>query len=171
MAGRLTRSRWAAIGAAVAVTLGGGGVFAASATESRSACRSRKMRRCSLSSVLLWRRWPDHVRAPRFARSIRGGGRQRTGADPGGALRNRWAEFSYVDCCATPGAHPPDRRINGPANIEPANRRVPGHRQQFRHHATAVGTDPAGGGQPHENRPPFLAVNYIISLFGIYPSQ
>jgi hypothetical protein len=37
MAGRLTRSRWAAIGAAVAVTLGGGGVFAASATESRSA--------------------------------------------------------------------------------------------------------------------------------------
>jgi microcystin-dependent protein len=28
-----------------------------------------------------------------------------------------------------------------------------------------------GGSQPHENRPPFLAVNFIIALFGIYPSQ
>jgi microcystin-dependent protein len=30
---------------------------------------------------------------------------------------------------------------------------------------------PAGGSQPHENRQPFACVNYIISLFGIYPSQ
>jgi microcystin-dependent protein len=29
----------------------------------------------------------------------------------------------------------------------------------------------AGGGQPHENRQPFLGVNFIISLFGIFPSQ
>ncbi|AFD27229.1 phage tail protein [Deinococcus gobiensis] len=29
----------------------------------------------------------------------------------------------------------------------------------------------AGGGQPHENRSPYLAVNFIISLYGIYPSQ
>jgi|SRR5580693_576911 microcystin-dependent protein len=28
-----------------------------------------------------------------------------------------------------------------------------------------------GGGQPHENMMPFLAVNFIISMFGIYPSQ
>lgn len=28
----------------------------------------------------------------------------------------------------------------------------------------------AGGNEPHENMPPYLAVNYIISLFGIYPS-
>jgi microcystin-dependent protein len=28
-----------------------------------------------------------------------------------------------------------------------------------------------GGNQPHENRMPYLAVNFIISLFGIYPSQ
>ncbi|MGO9196780.1 MAG: phage tail protein [Acidimicrobiales bacterium] len=28
-----------------------------------------------------------------------------------------------------------------------------------------------GGSQPHENRSPFLVVSYIISLFGIYPSQ
>jgi len=35
--------------------------------------------------------------------------------------------------------------------------------------ANLVGS--AGGSQPHENRMPFLAVNYIISLFGIFPSQ
>lgn len=29
----------------------------------------------------------------------------------------------------------------------------------------------AGGGQPHDNMAPFLAVNYILSLFGIFPSQ
>jgi microcystin-dependent protein len=34
--------------------------------------------------------------------------------------------------------------------------------------ASAVGA--AGGGLPHENRMPFLAVSFIISLFGIFPS-
>lgn len=29
----------------------------------------------------------------------------------------------------------------------------------------------SGGSQPHENRQPVLALNYVISLFGIYPSQ
>ena len=28
-----------------------------------------------------------------------------------------------------------------------------------------------GGNQPHDNMPPFLAINFVISLFGIYPSQ
>jgi microcystin-dependent protein len=28
-----------------------------------------------------------------------------------------------------------------------------------------------GGNQPHENMPPFVALNYIISLFGVFPSQ
>ena len=34
--------------------------------------------------------------------------------------------------------------------------------------ATALG--PGGGSQPHENRMPYLAINFIISLFGIYPT-
>ena len=29
----------------------------------------------------------------------------------------------------------------------------------------------AGGNQPHDNLMPFLAINFIISLFGIFPSQ
>ncbi len=28
-----------------------------------------------------------------------------------------------------------------------------------------------GGSQPHNNMSPFLAINYIISLFGIFPTQ
>jgi microcystin-dependent protein len=33
----------------------------------------------------------------------------------------------------------------------------------------AIGPD--GGSQPHNNLQPYLAVSYIISLFGIFPSQ
>ena len=33
----------------------------------------------------------------------------------------------------------------------------------------AVG--PSGGSQPHDNRQPYLTVSFIISLFGIFPSQ
>jgi microcystin-dependent protein len=29
---------------------------------------------------------------------------------------------------------------------------------------------PVGGNQPHENMQPFLCINYIISLFGLFPS-
>lgn len=34
--------------------------------------------------------------------------------------------------------------------------------------AGGVGT--SGGSQPHDNLPPYLVVNFIISLFGIFPS-
>jgi microcystin-dependent protein len=39
-----------------------------------------------------------------------------------------------------------------------------------------VGLDPSilspvGGSQPHDNRMPYLAVTFIISLFGVFPSQ
>lgn len=42
--------------------------------------------------------------------------------------------------------------------------------------ASNVSLNPAaiqlsGGSQPHDNMPPYLVVNFIISLFGIYPSQ
>jgi microcystin-dependent protein len=34
--------------------------------------------------------------------------------------------------------------------------------------ATAIGS--AGGSQPHDNMQPYLCVNFIISLFGIFPN-
>jgi microcystin-dependent protein len=30
---------------------------------------------------------------------------------------------------------------------------------------------PVGGSQPHENCQPFLCINYIVSLFGLFPQQ
>jgi len=35
---------------------------------------------------------------------------------------------------------------------------------------SADALQPSGGSQPHENMQPFLAMSYIISLFGIYPT-
>ncbi len=35
----------------------------------------------------------------------------------------------------------------------------------------AADITPVGGSQPHENVQPYLCINYIISLFGIFPSQ
>ena len=35
--------------------------------------------------------------------------------------------------------------------------------------AAALGS--AGGSQPHDNMVPFLVVNFILSLFGVFPSQ
>ena len=28
-----------------------------------------------------------------------------------------------------------------------------------------------GGSQPHDNLPPYLAINFVIALYGVYPSQ
>ena len=36
---------------------------------------------------------------------------------------------------------------------------------------SAIMTTPDGGSQPHDNMQPFLCVNFIISLFGIFPTQ
>jgi microcystin-dependent protein len=35
--------------------------------------------------------------------------------------------------------------------------------------ANAASVTPTGGSQPHDNMHPFLCMNYIISLFGLYP--
>jgi microcystin-dependent protein len=35
----------------------------------------------------------------------------------------------------------------------------------------ASSISPVGGSQPHENCQPFLCINFIISLFGRFPSQ
>ncbi len=37
--------------------------------------------------------------------------------------------------------------------------------------SSAAVSPSVGGGLPHENRQPSLAITYIISLFGIFPSQ
>jgi microcystin-dependent protein len=36
---------------------------------------------------------------------------------------------------------------------------------------TAASTTPAGGSQPHNNMQPYLGINFIIALAGVYPPQ
>ncbi|HVV72113.1 MAG TPA: tail fiber protein [Verrucomicrobiae bacterium] len=36
---------------------------------------------------------------------------------------------------------------------------------------SAGAISPAGGGQPHNNMPPYLVLNFIIALQGVYPSR
>lgn len=36
---------------------------------------------------------------------------------------------------------------------------------------SASALSPAGGNQPHENRQPYLAINFIIALEGVFPSR
>ena len=36
---------------------------------------------------------------------------------------------------------------------------------------SGVAIGPTGGSQPHENLQPYLCINFIISLFGVFPSQ
>jgi microcystin-dependent protein len=50
---------------------------------------------------------------------------------------------------------------NSSSNPDPPNYR----------NLNAAELQPQGGNQPHENMQPFLVLNYIISLFGIFPSQ
>lgn len=70
----------------------------------------------------------------------------------------------------TPGTHdrpgdallatPPVIRAYGPVPVAPTPE------------ATLAGqaVSQVGGGQPHTNMQPYLALNYIISMYGVYPS-
>jgi len=39
------------------------------------------------------------------------------------------------------------------------------------HSMAASSILPVGGSQPHDNMPPFTVLNFIIALYGVYPSQ
>ena len=67
----------------------------------------------------------------------------------------------------TPGTQtsPAGNRLGQSRNVVPYINDAPNG--TFR--AGAVG--PTGGSQPHNNMQPYLCVNFIISLFGIFPSQ
>jgi microcystin-dependent protein len=66
-----------------------------------------------------------------------------------------------------------------PASLQTPTANVVGKSTQVDLFINAVPTDtmnansitPVGGSQPHTNLQPFLCINYIISLFGIWPSQ
>ena len=58
---------------------------------------------------------------------------------------------------------------NGTAHTEP-NQRIYAPSGNLTNMATQAMT-PNGGGGPHNNLQPFLTLNFIIALVGIYPSR
>jgi microcystin-dependent protein len=69
--------------------------------------------------------------------------------------------------------------ISGLGNVDTPSGAVPAQvrRQDYYSTATpdvsmaATTSSATGGSQAHENRPPFLAMNWIIAIQGIYPSR
>lgn len=59
-----------------------------------------------------------------------------------------------------------------PNNTLPANSfNVTPYVNEQPNNPMAAAVQPFGGSQPHENMQPYLAITFIISLFGIFPSQ
>ena len=63
----------------------------------------------------------------------------------------------------TPGGNRPAKAGDGESNYSSA----------ASDSSIALGgnTDVTGGGQPHNNLPPFLTLNFVIALVGIFPSR
>jgi len=60
-----------------------------------------------------------------------------------------------------------------PAGLVPARNAagVPVYGPPTLEHLAGNAIEPAGGGQPHDNMQPYLGLNYIIALQGLYPSR
>jgi microcystin-dependent protein len=70
-----------------------------------------------------------------------------------------------VSTDAGTGNNPANNVIGKPATIDLFLQDAPNASMN------AASVTPAGGSQPHENTQPFLCINFIISLFGVFPSQ
>jgi microcystin-dependent protein len=72
-------------------------------------------------------------------------------------------------------AHPPENAHASSATTGTPSETVSLAVTTARIYGPAVDLEPmnasAGGGQPHENRQPFLGLGFIIALQGIYPSR
>lgn len=66
------------------------------------------------------------------------------------------------------GASASDVSPQNALGAEPASKRI--YRAPAVPGAMAGLASPSGGSQPHENMQPFLCINFIISLFGFFPS-
>jgi microcystin-dependent protein len=73
--------------------------------------------------------------------------------------------------------HVPQGSSLGATSTDPANNVwAAWNSMQYSDQPTDSVMDPAalgssGGSQPHDNMAPFLTINFILSLFGIFPSQ
>jgi microcystin-dependent protein len=79
--------------------------------------------------------------------------------------------FCFSDASGAPTSNP-QSAVPGVADITQYNNLsvAPNTAPNAQLGTPGFNSDPTGGSQPHENRMPFLCINYIISLFGLFPS-
>ena len=87
-------------------------------------------------------------------------------------------EFHTVTAGETPAPHPSGERANGPRDGQHApgelprpTSNVPPYRGDTNTTFAPAMVSSVGGSQPHENRQPFLVLNFVIALIGIFPSR
>ena len=79
--------------------------------------------------------------------------------------------FCFSDATGAPTTNPASA-VPGPADISQYNNLTvaPNTAPNAQLGTPGFISSPTGGSQPHENLMPYLCINYIISLFGIFPS-
>ncbi len=77
---------------------------------------------------------------------------------------------THVARCSTGGQNTSANPINSTWNtsdvMQYATSAVPPNNNM-----NPAALDPSGGSQPHENMMPYLGLNFILSLFGLFPNQ
>ncbi len=97
---------------------------------------------------------------------------ERAGVEQVTLTAQQTAAHNHIVNATTTGQKTAPSTQTFPASATPANSNIygaPGTSATQMYGGIVV----AGGGsnQPHENRQPYLAVNFIIALYGAYPSQ
>jgi microcystin-dependent protein len=94
---------------------------------------------------------------------------QIAGAETVTLTLNQIPQHSHLASCSAVGS------VQGPAgsywSTDPAGNTAAYSDQAANSEMASTAIASTGGNQPHDNRQPYLAVSFIIALFGIYPSQ
>ena len=94
--------------------------------------------------------------------------RRRRGGHADGPARSRPHAPAWLG--STPQGTPPNPSDKPCSRAVRQRRRSTPARRPANHGAAPSVADPSGGSQPHTNLQPYLCVDFIISLFGIFPS-
>jgi microcystin-dependent protein len=94
---------------------------------------------------------------------------QQSGSETVTLTANQIPAHTHAAQCSTQGAAAsPNGAVWG---TDPGGNIAPYSTSAANGTMNAGALSPAGGNQPHDNMQPFLVVSFIISLFGIFPSQ
>jgi microcystin-dependent protein len=88
--------------------------------------------------------------------------------------QNGGEEFVTLTLSQLPAHTHSQPATNGEQTTNRPNAALPAHGGVYSNEtdgSTLHPTTPAGSGQPHDNLSPYLTLNYIIALEGIYPSR